>query len=75
MIYKWSVRAVEAAEQTIPGRKKGYEKKEAVKDFIKKLVDEKDLGLTDAQIENLIESAVYALKQGGSHDERTKSIH
>ena len=41
----------------------GTLKKSIVKGFLVKLSQQCDVKITDAQIENLIESAVYAMKQ------------
>lgn len=58
---EWVVIAVKAAEQTIVGDKRGEEKKDAVISFVKKQLAEKNITLSDEQLNNLIESAVYAL--------------
>lgn len=65
-IYDWAVYAVEAAEQTITGSGRGAFKKQTVKDFLTKVSKDAGITLSDAQIENLIESAVYAMKQEDS---------
>lgn len=62
-IYDWAVYAVKAAEQTNTGIGMGTIKKATVKEFLVKVAKESGLSITDAQIENLIESAVYAMKQ------------
>lgn len=62
-IYDWAVYAVKAAEQTNTGSGTGTLKKSLVKDFLIKVSAESGLNITDAQLENLIESAVYAMKQ------------
>lgn len=62
-IYAWAVKAVKAAEQTVSESGKGAYKKAIVKDFLVNLANETKLTITDAQIENLIESAVYVMKQ------------
>ncbi len=62
-IYDWSVKAVKAAEQTTVGEHTGSQKKAIVKEFLVTLAKEKNLSITDDQLENLIESAVYAMKQ------------
>ena len=67
-IYEWAVKAVEAAEQTITASGMGATKKTQVKEFLITLSKDKNLKLTDAQIENLIESAVYAMKKGNIDD-------
>lgn len=67
--YKWIAdvvsQAVKSAEQTITGRKSGAERKAIVVDFIKTLLIQKNISISDEQIDNLIESAVYTLKHGG----------
>lgn len=62
-IYDWAVYAVKAAEQTNTGTGMGSTKKAIVKEFLSKVVAEAGVDITDAQLENLIESAVYAMKQ------------
>ncbi len=62
-IYDWAVYAVKAAEQTTTGTGKGSIKKANVKAFLSSLVKEYNLEISDAQIENLIESAVFVMKQ------------
>ena len=63
-IVKWVGVAVKATEQTIFGDKKGPERKAIVTKFIKTLLLKKNISLSDAQLENLIEAAVYAMKGG-----------
>lgn len=58
----WAIYAVKAAEQT-KGAGFGYDKKVIVKEFLEGLTKQYDMEITDAQLENLIESAVYAMKQ------------
>ena len=62
-IYAWAVKAVKAAEQTVTGEHAGAQKKAIVKEFLQTVAKEKNLAITDEQIENLIESAVYVMKQ------------
>jgi len=62
-LYDWAVYAVKAAEQTNTGTGMGSTKKAIVKEFLTKITTESGVAITDAQIENLIESAVYAMKQ------------
>ena len=62
-LYEWAKCAVEAAEQTHKESGMGTLKKSIVKGFLVKLSQQCDFKITDAQIENLIESAVYAMKQ------------
>lgn len=55
--------AVRAVEQTIKGSGKGIEKKIAVEDIIYAWLLEKGIKITPEQINQLIECAVYQLKQ------------
>lgn len=64
-IVKWVEIAVKATEQTVFGDKKGVERKAIVTKFIKKLLLQKNISLSDAQLDNLIEAAVFAMK--GEH--------
>ncbi len=68
-IYDWAVKAVKAAEQTTVGEHTGIQKKTIVKEFLLEVAKEKNLAITDAQLENLIESAVYAMKQEDARNE------
>ena len=68
-IYNWVVKAVKAAEQTNLGEHNGSYKKAIVKEFLQNVAKEKNLSITDAQLENLIESAVYAMKQEDAKNE------
>jgi len=56
--------AVRAAEQTIKGAGKGVEKKKEVENIIYAWLLEKGIEITPEQINQLIECAVYQLKQG-----------
>ncbi len=62
-IYAWAVKAVKAAEQTTVGEHTGSQKKAIVKEFLLEVAKEKNIAITDEQLENLIESAVYVMKQ------------
>ena len=66
--YAWAVKwvgiAVRSAEQTIFGDKRGEERKAVVTQFIKELLIKKNISLSDKQLDNLIESAVYAMNCG-----------
>jgi len=55
--------AVRAAEQTIKGSGKGMEKKKEVENIIYAWLLEKGIEITPEQINQLIECAVYQLKQ------------
>lgn len=65
-VVKWVEIAVKASEQTIFGDKKGAERKAIVTLFIKKLLRQKNISLSDTQLEKLIEAAVFAMKGGES---------
>ena len=60
-IYAWAVKAVKAAEQTTTGDHMGSQKKQIVKEFLQDVAREKNVPITDEQLENLIESAVYVM--------------
>jgi LL-H family phage holin len=66
--YSWLVElvadAVKYAEQTITGSGKGEEKKELVVQYITNQLQIRGIGITEDQMEALIESAVYQLKKG-----------
>lgn len=64
-LYDWAVYAVKAAEQTHTESGLGTLKKSVVKEFLLRITRQYGVEITDAQIENLIESAVYAMKQEG----------
>ena len=53
--------AVEYAEQTIKGEGKGKERRDAAISFIKSMLEEKGIHITDEQINAFIESAVYVM--------------
>lgn len=65
--HKWIVDcaeiAVKAAEQTVFGDKKGVERKAIVTKFIKKLLLQKNISISDEQLDNIIEAAVFAMKK------------
>lgn len=57
--------AVQYAEQIYKGQTgKGIEKKAIVTEFLKEQLAAKNIALSDAQLETLIESAVYAMNAG-----------
>ena len=68
-VYAWAVKAVKAAEQTQTGEHTGTQNKAIVKEFLLDLAKQKNLSITDEQLENLIESAVYAMKQEDARNE------
>ncbi len=53
--------AVQYAEQTITGQGTGAEKKAIVTEFLRHQLAEKNLSISEEQLNALIESAVYAL--------------
>lgn len=55
--------AVRAAEQTITDPKSGKIKKEQVTQFIKEWLNKENIVMTDEEISELIESAVYSMKK------------
>lgn len=60
-LIEWTGQAVLAAEQTHDAGS-GAEKKAIVTDFIKKLLIQKNITLSDEEIETLIEAAVRQMK-------------
>lgn len=62
----WVGKAVLMAQQTIIGNET---KKEIVTNFIKKLLIQKNISISEEQLNTLIESAVYAMKNGGGINE------
>ncbi len=66
--YEWVVKmvdvAVKAAEQTIKDGEK--DKKTIVTKFIKSQLIQKNISISDEQLDNLIESAVYAMNEAKS---------
>lgn len=60
-VMRWVAEFVDAAEQ-VYGAKTGKTKKEFVVDAIKKQCEDLGINITEAQIEALIESAVFDLK-------------
>lgn len=63
---KWVELSVKSAQQTIFGDKSGPEKKAIVTKFIKDLLIKKNISISDDQLNTLIESAVYIMKQEAS---------
>lgn len=62
-LLKWVELAVRSAEQTILGDKTGPEKKAIVTKFLKEQLQQKNISISDEQLNTLIEAAVYAMKQ------------
>ena len=52
---------MKSAEQTILGDKSGPEKKAIVTKFIREQLEAKKIAISDAQLDMLIESAVYIM--------------
>lgn len=63
-IVKWVDVAVKSAEQTI--KESGEDKKAIVTKFIKNQLIQKNISISDEQLDNLIESAVYAMNENKS---------
>ncbi len=65
--YAWVIQcaelAVRSAEQTILGSKTGAEKKAIVTKFLREQLRQKNISISDEQLNTLIEAAVYTLKQ------------
>lgn len=59
----WVELSVRSAEQTIVGNKTGAEKKAAVTKFVKNLLYQKNIIISDKQLDTLIESAVYVMNK------------
>ena len=62
-LLKWVELAVRSAEQTILGDKTGPEKKAIVTKFLKEQLQQKNISISDEQLNTLIEATVYAMKQ------------
>lgn len=62
-LVKWVELSVKSAEQTILGNKTGAEKKAVVTEFIKDLLIQKNILISDQQLDTLIESAVYIMNK------------
>ncbi len=60
-VMDWIETAVEAAEQTIKTSGSGAEKKAIVTEFLKEIITAKKISISDAQLNALIEAAVYAM--------------
>ena len=63
-VAKWVAVAVRSAEQTVFGDKRGEEKKAIVTQFIKEQLIKKNITMSDKQLENLIEAAVFTMNGG-----------
>lgn len=62
-LVEWVDLSVRSAEQTIVGNKTGAEKKAIVTEFIKNLLMQKNISISDDQLNTLIESAVYIMNK------------
>lgn len=62
-VMKWVDVAVEAAEQTIKATSAGEEKKAIVTKFLKEILTAKNIAISDEQLDNLIEAAVFAMNK------------
>lgn len=60
-IVKWVKQAVDAAEQKIKESGSGPEKKAIVTEFLKEILKEKNIALSDTQLDALIEAAVFSI--------------
>lgn len=60
-LMKWVDIAVAAAEQTIKQSGAGAEKKAIVTQFLKEILTAKNISISDEQLHNLIEAAVFAM--------------
>ena len=60
MVLGWVEQSVKAAEQTLTV---GEDKKEAVLIIMREILKKKNVNISEAQLETLIESAVYAMNQ------------
>lgn len=65
-VIKWVEIAVKSAEQSIFGSKKGAERKVIVTNFLKKLLLQKNISLSDEQLSNLIDAAVFTMNGGNA---------
>ena len=63
-LVKWVELSVKSAEQTILGDKSGAEKKAIVTEFIRGLLINKNISISDEQLNTLIESAVFEMNGG-----------
>lgn len=62
-IVQWAEIAVKSAEQTITGDGAEKEKKAIVTKFLKDILIQKNISISDEQLDSLIEAAVFAMKQ------------
>ena len=60
-VAEYSAIAVKYAEQTVLGDKTGPEKKAIVTNFLEEMLTAKHIAISAAQIDALIEAAVYAM--------------
>jgi len=57
--------AVRAAEQTITGSGQGALKKEKVMSFVRDWLNSQGIQITDTQLSELVEAAVFSMKNNG----------
>lgn len=60
-IVKWAAKAVDAAQQA-HGDESGAERKAIVVELLKELLIKKDISISDAELDAIIEAAVWAMK-------------
>lgn len=65
-LVEWVKTAVYAAEQTITESGAGEKRKQMVLQFLNEMIGKTGIKISESQLDNLIESAVYAMKNGGS---------
>ncbi len=65
-ITEWVKTAVYAAEQTITESGAGEKRKQMVLQFLREMIGKTKIKISDGQLDNLIESTVYAMKNGGN---------
>ncbi|MCM1155543.1 MAG: phage holin family protein [Roseburia sp.] len=63
MIWEWVNKAVLSAQQTLSAGS-GAERKAIVSKFIREMLTAKNISISDEQLDTLIESAVYMMKEG-----------
>lgn len=63
MVIDWAVQAVLAAEQTHQAET-GQERKAIVTEFIKKILIQKNISLSDEELDTIIEAAVKQMNMG-----------
>lgn len=69
-VIKWVEIAVKATEQTVFGDKKGPDRKIIVTRFIRQLLLQKNISMSDDQLSNLIDAAVFVMNGGKKQKEQ-----